>query len=460
MEFFAPLIEKNIMVKVVVKGLLDERAAGAALVANGHDEKTIQLHLRTIGKAIFALERSNAKCLLEGMKAGTEFNINSVEQIPLAYSETLKDWKLLTSKLIHVSESDDVVTSKLLIELESGEQIEAVVLRHSKRTTLCVSSQVGCKMGCTFCATGTLGQRANLTSGEILEQLIHANRFLSQTSDPRQVTNVVFMGMGEPLNNYQAVIDACKALTDTSKFGLGPSRVTVSTVGVVNRMRSLHVDAPGVSLALSLHAPNQELRQKIIPTAGAYPLEKLMSALTEHLDAIEKSRLTYVMIEYILLSGVNDMPEIAVELAHLLEPFKQRVKLNLIPYNPIFNPEGLAKTFVAPKEEDIQRFWNIMQNDHKYFCTVRLEMGQDANAACGQLACISKDAKALGVDIEDLYRKRKKPLKSSFTPHTGTIVKKPLYKTNSYKIQALLQKYLPYIMAFFAFVAASYGWTQ
>jgi adenine C2-methylase RlmN of 23S rRNA A2503 and tRNA A37 len=143
----------------------------------------------------------------------------------------------------------------MIVELAGGDVVEACVMRHAKgRTTLCVSSQVGCKMGCTFCATGTLGELGNLSAGEICEQLAHASR-------GDAVRNVVFMGMGEPLNNYRNVIDAIEAMTSDKGFGLSPAKITVSTVGVIPRMRTLRRDAPGTRLALSLHAPNQALRQ-------------------------------------------------------------------------------------------------------------------------------------------------------------------------------------------------------
>lgn len=143
--------------------------------------------------------------------------------------------------------------------------------------------------------------------------------------------------MGEPLNNYASVVQAFKSLVNVKRFNLSAARISISTVGVVGKMKSFHADMPGASLALSLHAPNQELRQKIIPTASAYPLNKIMEAVQQHLSRdAEKA----VMIEYILLAGVNDTEEVARELVDLLQPMKDRVKVNLIPYNPIFNPKG------------------------------------------------------------------------------------------------------------------------
>jgi len=424
-----------------IRSLLDEEAAVQAILEAGLlDQERAKAHVKNIAHQLFVYEKNVVhKKLLQDMKDGLlpvdkpmeatrvdqEFEIAMVTKnfLPKQLYSLFSEWTTLTSKVVHVSESSDYVTTKLLIELQSGDRIESVILRHNKRTTLCVSSQVGCKMGCAFCATGTLGQRANLTAGEIQEQLFHANRFLKVSKEPRDITNIVFMGMGEPLNNYSCVVSAVSAMTDPGRFGLAPGKVTISTVGVTNRMRMLFKDLPGVSLALSLHAPNQELRQKIIPTASAYPIEKLMDAVREWLDsasAIQHNQ--YIMIEYILLSGVNDMPELAHELAQLLDPIRSRVKVNLIPYNPIFNPEGLAKTFVPPPAEDVERFRSILQFDHDIFCTVRTEMGQDVNGACGQLACISEQAEKKNVDIEDLYQTRK--VNVLYNPETGQNIHK------------------------------------
>lgn len=406
------------------QSFLNENLALEAILKQGDlDEPKAKFHLKQVIHKLFVHERNTVhKKLLQDVKDGLrtsenplkatenmeelEFDLNGIPNVPKSLRRALCGWSTLTSKVVVVQESSDFVTTKLLIELQTGHRVESVILRHSKRTTLCVSSQVGCKMGCTFCATGTLGQRANLTSGEIQEQIIHANRFLKLTKEPRDISNIVFMGMGEPLNNYSNVVAAVRALTDPGRFALAPGKITISTVGVTNRMKTLADDLPGVSLALSLHAPNQELRLKIIPTAGAYPLDKLIQALETHLNspsAIEHEQ--YVMIEYILLSGVNDTVPLAHELASILERIKDRVKINLIPYNPIFNPEGLAKTFVPPPPRDVERFRSALQFDHGLFCTVRTEMGQDVNGACGQLACITEQK--ADIDIEDLYKSRK-----------------------------------------------------
>ncbi|ABO95068.1 predicted protein, partial [Ostreococcus lucimarinus CCE9901] len=298
--------------------------------------------------------------------------------LPRAVVDALRaNFVLYTTKVRHESRSGDGTTTKMIVELAGGDVVEACVMRHAKgRTTLCVSSQVGCKMGCTFCATGTLGELGNLSAGEICEQLAHASR-------GDAVRNVVFMGMGEPLNNYRNVIDAIEAMTSDKGFGLSPAKITVSTVGVIPRMRTLRRDAPGTRLALSLHAPNQALRQKIVPTATAYKLEDLMATLDEHMASGPKMK---TMIEYCVLGGVNDDEACARELGALLRG--KEVIVNLIPLNPTDTPAG----HVPPTREAVQKMLEILTSpEFDLFTTVRHEMGQDIAGACGQLALKTPD---------------------------------------------------------------------
>ncbi|CAH0484832.1 unnamed protein product [Peronospora farinosa] len=282
-------------------------------------------------------------------------------------------------------------TVKLLIKLQDEHEIEAVIMRHTGRNTLCVSSQVGCQMACTFCATGTLGIIADLCSGEILEQLAHANRIAP-------IRNVVFMGMGEPLNNYDAVLAAIRAMTKV--FGLAPKYITLSTVGVIHRIRQLSHDAPLVRLALSLHAPTQEMRSEIVPTSTAYSLDKLMAAIDDHL-AMKEGRL--VMVEYCMLAGVND----SIETAHLLGKLLQNrlVHVNLIPYNTT----EVGAQFQSPSPEDIRAFHAILREPYNLKATIRENHGTDIDGACGQLALKNKpDSNAVQRDIEDFGRRRTK----------------------------------------------------
>ncbi|AEE76269.1 Dual-specificity RNA methyltransferase RlmN [Arabidopsis suecica] len=320
-----------------------------------------------------------------------------------AYSLLHSKFKTLTSSLHSLFHSSDGTTSKLLIKLQNGAFVEAVVMRYDTRlgmlggkprpggirSTLCISSQVGCKMGCTFCATGTMGFKSNLTSGEIVEQLVHASRIAD-------IRNIVFMGMGEPLNNYNAVVEAVRVMLN-QPFQLSPKRITISTVGIVHAINKLHNDLPGVSLAVSLHAPVQEIRCQIMPAARAFPLQKLMDAL----QTFQKNSQQKIFIEYIMLDGVNDQEQHAHLLGELLKTFQ--VVINLIPFNPI----GSTSQFETSSIQGVSRFQKILRETYKIRTTIRKEMGQDISGACGQLVVNQPDIKKTpGTvelrDIEDL----------------------------------------------------------
>lgn len=255
-------------------------------------------------------------------------------------------------------------------------------------------------MGCRFCATGTLGLRGHLMAGEILEQLVHAHQI-------EPITNVVFMGMGEPLDNYDAVVAAVKMMTDRRVFGLAESRVTVSTVGVIHRIKQMTKELPHTKIAFSLHAPTQDLRLKIVPTASAFKLPQLMEAI--HFHSLGGKR--RVLIEYCVLAGVNDSEEVAHQTGALLKPLN--CLLNLIPYNPTEVDDGYS----APSNETVMRFRDIVFNEYGIFTTVRKEMGQDIAGACGQLAINGgqgvkgddeekKDSAAASFDIEDIGKSK------------------------------------------------------
>lgn len=261
-------------------------------------------------------------------------NRNKV-QLPKALLDFLQNpdngFVTISSTVDQARTSADGSTTKLAVRLHDGYLVESVLMRYNSkdrgRASLCVSSQVGCAMGCTFCATGTMGIRGDLTTGEILEQIVHAGRVLAQEYLDRLkenhvnakhdlVRNVVFMGMGEPLNNYDNVVEACRGLIDRKRWNLSHGRVTVSTVGVTPKIHDLTRDLPEVSLALSLHAPNQEMRTKIVPAAKAYKIEGLIEALDRHMmvymaqdydgarftkaQRIKESTRRRAMIEYVM----------------------------------------------------------------------------------------------------------------------------------------------------------------
>lgn len=277
-------------------------------------------------------------------------------------------------------------TVKWLFDVGAGDAVEAVFIPEDDRGTLCISSQAGCAVGCRFCSTGHQGFSRNLTTGEILAQLWFAEHFLRQHLgvSERVISNVVMMGMGEPLQNYAALVPALRVMLDDHGYGLSRRRVTVSTSGVVPMMDRLGQDCP-VALAVSLHAPGDALRDKLVPLNRKYPLDELMSACQRYLAHAPRDFITF---EYCMLDGVNDQPEHARELIALLERHRTDgvwCKLNLIPFNP-FPASGLKRS-PAPQ---VSAFARLLL-DAGLVTTVRKTRGDDIDAACGQLAGDVKD---------------------------------------------------------------------
>jgi len=266
-------------------------------------------------------------------------------------------------------------TTKWLFDVGGGNAVETVYIPEDDRGTLCVSSQAGCAVGCRFCSTGHQGFSRNLGTGEIIAQLWFAEHRLRQPGGERVIDNVVMMGMGEPLQNYAALVPALRTMLDDHGYGLSRRRVTVSTSGVVPMIDRLREDCP-VALAVSLHAPNDALREALVPLNRKYGIDELLAACLRYLDAAPRDFITF---EYCMLDGVNDTPELAHELVRLL---KGRVpcKLNLIPFNP-FTESGLKR---SPRER-VTAFARVLQ-DAGIVTTIRKTRGDDIDAACGQLA--------------------------------------------------------------------------
>ena len=365
---------------------------------------------------------------------GRAGGLEAVPGLPQGFRRALEEggFKALTSSVLDRQEAGGGRLTKLVVGLQDGNRVEACIIRHavqgggeggqttelapeerlageepptscsiledagaapvkksrSARTTLCVSSQVGCKMACKFCATGTMGELGNLSAGEILEQVLHA-----MSTDP--VRNIVFMGMGEPLNNYKAVLDAVRVLVDPRAFGLSPNRVTVSTVGVIPRIIQMSTDCPAVNLALSLHAPTQDLRISIVPSAKAYPLPRLMQACLDWQEKTGKR----LLVEYVVLAEVNDSLECAQQVGELLDEFD--VLVNLIPWNPTESGDEMGCK--VPEKQQVKRFQQALVEGFDILCTVRQEFGQEVQGACGQLALKHGEGSMETVvrDIED-----------------------------------------------------------
>ena len=277
-------------------------------------------------------------------------------------------------------------TIKWLFDVGGGNAVETVFIPEAERGTLCVSSQAGCAVGCRFCSTGHQGFSRNLTTGEIIAQLWYAEHFLRQrfNTEERVISNVVMMGMGEPLQNYSALIPALKVMLDDHGYGLSRRRVTVSTSGVVPMIERLGQDCP-VALAVSLHAPNDVLRDNLVPLNRKYPLAELLAACVDYLPKAPRDFLTF---EYCMLAGVNDQPEHAIELINLLQTHKRNglnSKLNLIPFNP-FPQSGLT----CSDRQTVQAFADRLIAAG-FVTTIRKTRGDDIDAACGQLAGDVKD---------------------------------------------------------------------
>ncbi|MEZ5707714.1 MAG: 23S rRNA (adenine(2503)-C(2))-methyltransferase RlmN [Burkholderiaceae bacterium] len=273
-------------------------------------------------------------------------------------------------------------TIKWLFDVGGGNAVETVFIPEEDRGTLCISSQAGCAVGCRFCSTGHQGFSRNLSTGEILAQLWHAEHFLRRhlKSSDRVVTNVVMMGMGEPLQNYGALAPALRVMLDDHGYGLSRRRVTVSTSGVVPMIERLAIDVP-VALAVSLHAPTDALRDSLVPLNRKYPIAELLDACLAYLPAAPRDFITF---EYCMLEGVNDQPEHANALLDLLKGRRGNravpCKINLIPFNP-FPDSGLR----CSSRTVVQAFWKIL-NDGGLVTTIRKTRGDDIDAACGQLA--------------------------------------------------------------------------
>ena len=308
----------------------------------------------------------------------TDFNQLSVWPKELL-NQAQQQINLLTLKPVKSLVSQNQDTIKVLFSrVNAPEQLlEAVLMKHQdNRNTVCVSCMVGCPMNCSFCATGQMGFVANLTSDEIVEQVLYFARELSKTQ--QKVTNIVFMGMGEPMVNLIATQEAIAILTDPDKLGMSPGRITVSTCGIIAPFKKFILDGYKGRLAISLHAANQELREEIMPVAKTNPLPKLLRTI----DLYTKRTNKRVSYEYILIKEVNDQVEHAQELVKLLK--YKLVHVNLIPYNHI-----ASQKWQRPEKKAIYAFAQILKENNIAY-TIRVTMGQDIAAACGQLATLKQ----------------------------------------------------------------------
>lgn len=302
------------------------------------------------------------------------FSIDKMVNLPKPFREKMTShFRFPSLKQKKIEYSSDQETIKFLWELSDHKLVESVLIMSGQRRTVCLSSQIGCPARCAFCASGKKGLFRNLTAGEILEQALQIQHFLKEKQE--KITHIVFMGMGEPLENYNQVIKAIRLLIHPLAFNLSPRRITISTVGVIEGIEKLIQEELPINLALSLHAPNQHIRKKIVPYSRKYALEDILKAVALYSKKTKRD-LTY---EYVLIKGINDREQDAHELGDLLKG-QPSCCINLIPYNPI--PGTHLK---RPEKESIENFRNTLERAGLR-TTWRYTKGKDIAAACGQLA--------------------------------------------------------------------------
>ncbi|MDD2398188.1 MAG: 23S rRNA (adenine(2503)-C(2))-methyltransferase RlmN [Bacilli bacterium] len=340
----------------------------------------------------YAREQLSALLVLEGQKPYratqlfkwiyqkniTDFSLMS--DIAQNYREHLADNFCLTLPKIATMQKSADGTIKLLLELEDGAKIETVLMRYNYGNVACVSSQVGCNMGCKFCASGLLKKKRNLTPSEMTGQVLVLNQLLLLEEVPGRVSHVVVMGTGEPFDNYDHVMTFIQTINDPHALAIGARHITVSTCGIPDKIRLYGQSGLQINLAISLHAPNDEIRNQIMPINQAYPLKDLMAAVQDY----GKNAGRRVTFEYILLSGINDQEEHADQLAKLIRPTFAYV--NLIPYNEV-DEHGFKRS----NDRAVSKFFSRLKK-RGVNVTIRREFGSDIDAACGQLRA-KEDAK-------------------------------------------------------------------
>ena len=312
-------------------------------------------------------------------KKATSFD--EMTDISIKFREVLKEKYCLDIPLIDKIQRSSDGTIKLLVKLKDGHKVETVLMRYNYGNAACVSSQVGCNMGCSFCASGLLGKQRNLTPEEMVGQIIVLNNILREEGKGQRVTHIVVMGTGEPFDNYDNVMDFIRIINAQKGLAIGARHITVSTCGLVEGIRKYAREGLQTNLAISLHAPNNELRNALMRINKAYPLEVLMSAIKEY-EQIAGRRVTY---EYLLLSEINDTKECAEQLINLIKGTNGYV--NLIPYN-----ETNKNDYKRSSGNRVHAFLDYLTKGGVK-ATIRKEFGSDIDAACGQLKAKAEGGK-------------------------------------------------------------------
>ncbi len=368
-------IKKNVNIQIPISSAIDDPSLSAPRVSRR--QRPVTLHDLTLDElettfAGVGLPRYRARQIFRWAYQHLAASYDDMTVLPKTLRAELPD-KLEMSKLelVRAIETDDGQTRKLLFRTFDGEHLETVLMFYPDRTTVCVSCQVGCAVGCAFCATGMMGLTRNLTTGEMISQVVEAAREARKLD--RSLTNIVMMGMGEPFQNYDAVMKMVRILHDPQGMNFGSRRTTLSTSGLVPFIDRLAEEPFQVKLAVSLHAPNDDLRDQLVPLNRRYPVGNLIGACRRYVARTGR-RVTF---EYALIKDVNDSDETARELATLLKGLLCHV--NVIPLNP--TP---AAPFERPTPERIERFAEVIRQ-HGIPATVRYSRGVDIAAACGQL---------------------------------------------------------------------------
>lgn len=333
----------------------------------------LQTQLTQMGEPAF-----RAKQIWQAIYHDLAANPDEITTLPKALRQKLSESFSFTSlEPAKKLASSDNQTIKALFKLKDQRAIEAVLMYYDERQTLCISSQAGCAMDCSFCATGQMGFKRNLSIGEIVEQVLYYARILK--AEEKMVTNIVVMGMGEPFHNYEAVLGAIERLNDPTGYNLGHRRFTISTVGLVPMIERFASEKHQINLAVSLHAANDELRSSMMPVNKKYPIAQLIQACRDYV-ATTNRRITF---EWALIQGVNDSTQDALQLAALLKGLLCHV--NVIPLNPTSKFAGQATT-----RERAEAFKQTLESQGVP-CTIRLRRGIDIQAGCGQLASLETD---------------------------------------------------------------------
>ncbi|MEH7416096.1 23S rRNA (adenine(2503)-C(2))-methyltransferase RlmN [Neobacillus drentensis] len=344
------------MIKESIYGLTIDKLA-AWLLENGH-------------------KKSRAQQIWEYLYQRRVTSFSDMTDVNQACVQLLSDNFAIQTLQEHIKQESADGTIKFLFKLQDGNLIETVLMRQKYGLSVCVTTQVGCNIGCSFCASGLLAKSRDLSSGEIVEQIMNVQLHLDKKGQGEKVSHVVVMGIGEPFDNFENLLDFIKVIKDDKGLAIAARRITVSTSGLADKIVEFADKQLQVNLAVSLHAPNNELRTRIMKINRAIPIEKLMKAMEYYIEKTNRR----ITIEYILLRDVNDHKQEAEQLASLLRPLGQQVYVNLIPYNPVDEHSQYQRS----EQESVLSFYDTLKKGG-INCKIRQEHGTDIDAACGQL---------------------------------------------------------------------------